>query len=71
MCSSDLQISWRAVSETSRAPRRREIGSAVLQSCWALAGEQDVVAMFQAARDSEYEEILDTCRDFHTGLDKE
>jgi hypothetical protein len=55
--------------------RRREIlemnGSAVLLSCWALVGEQDVVAMFQAARDSEYEEIPDNCRDFHAGLDKE
>ena len=27
--------------------------------------------MFQAARDSEYEEILDKCEDFHAGLDKE
>lgn len=51
--------------------RRREIlemnGSAVLLSCWALVGEQDVVAMFQAARDSEYEEIPDNCRDFTQG----
>lgn len=54
---------------------RREIlemkGSAVLLSCSALAGGQDVVAMFQAARDSEYEEILDKCADFHAGLEKE
>jgi hypothetical protein len=49
----------------------RKTDSAVLLSCWALVGEQDVVAMFQAARDSEYEEILDKCRDFHAGLDKE
>jgi hypothetical protein len=51
--------------------RRREIlemnGSAVLLSSWALVGEQDVVAMFQAARDSEYEEIPDKCRDFTQG----
>lgn len=46
-------------------------GTAVLLSCSALVGGQDVVALFQAARDSEYEEILDKCRDFHAGLDKE
>lgn len=54
---------------------RREIlemeGTAVLMSCSALVGGQDVLALFQAARDSEYEEILDKCRDFHAGLDKE
>lgn len=54
---------------------RREIldmqGSAVLLSCSALLGGQDVVALFQAARDNEYEEILDKCQDFHAGLDKE
>ena len=46
-------------------------GTAVLLSSTALAGEQDVVAMFHAARNSEYEEILDKCVDFHAGLDKE
>ncbi|MCU1688432.1 MAG: ChrB protein [Pseudonocardiales bacterium] len=46
-------------------------GTAVLLSSVALAGEQDVVALFHAARNSEYEEILDKCRDFHTGLEKE
>ncbi|MDQ2956012.1 MAG: ChrB domain-containing protein [Actinomycetota bacterium] len=46
-------------------------GSAVLLSCSTLAGSQDVVALFQAARDSEYEEILDKCQDFHAGLEKE
>jgi DNA-binding transcriptional regulator PaaX len=54
---------------------RREIlemdGSAVLLSCSAVAGGQDVVALFEAARDSEYEEILDKCVDFHAGLEKE
>ena len=54
---------------------RREIlemdGSAVLLSCSAVAGGQDVIALFQAARDSEYEEILDKCVDFHAGLEKE
>ncbi|GAH52005.1 unnamed protein product, partial [marine sediment metagenome] len=46
-------------------------GTAVLLSCAALAGEHGVVSLFQAARDSEYEEILDKCADFHTGLEKE
>lgn len=46
-------------------------GSAVLMSCTALVGGQDVTELFQAARDSEYEEILDKCVDFHAGLEKE
>ena len=50
---------------------RREIlemdGSAVLLTCSAVAGGQDVVAMFRAARDCEYEEIPDKCRDFTQG----
>lgn len=46
-------------------------GSALLLAGTALAGEQDIVRLFQAARDSEYEEILDKCRDFHAGLEKE
>jgi hypothetical protein len=75
-----LQNSAAALPASDGAERalrklRREIlemkGSAVLLSCSALAGGQDVVAMFQAARDSEYEEILDKCVDFHAGLDKE
>ncbi len=54
---------------------RREIlemsGSAILLSCQALAGEAGVLAQFQAARDDEYEEIVDRCRDFLAGLEKE
>lgn len=54
---------------------RRDIvdmeGTAVLLRCDAVVGGQDVKALFQRARDSEYEEILDKCRDFHLGLDKE
>jgi hypothetical protein len=46
-------------------------GSAVLLSCEVLAGEADVRATFQAARDDEYEEIVDKCADFIAGLDKE
>ncbi|MGY4646364.1 DNA-binding transcriptional regulator PaaX [Mycobacterium sp. URHB0021] len=74
-----LQNSAAALPASDGAERalrklRREIlemqGSAVLLSCSALAGGQDVVALFQAARDSEYGEILDKCADFHTGLEK-
>jgi hypothetical protein len=54
---------------------RREIldmnGTGVLMSCSALVGGHSILALFQAARDSEYEEILDKCQDFHAGLDKE
>jgi hypothetical protein len=54
---------------------RREIlemdGSAVLLSCSAVAGGQDVLALFEEARNSEYDEILDKCVDFHAGLEKE
>ncbi len=54
---------------------RREIlamnGSAVLLSSTVLSGAGEVLELFQSARDNEYEEILDKCRDFHAGLAKE
>ena len=54
---------------------RREIvemgGTAVLMSCGVLSGETEVLAAFQAARDDEYEEIIDKCQDFLGQLDKE
>ncbi len=46
-------------------------GTAVLLRSVALAGEPDVLAAFQAARDDEYEEIVDRCRDFLVQVDKE
>ncbi len=62
-------------AERSLRKLRSEIldmsGSAVLLSCEVLAGEADVRAAFQAARDDEYEEIVDKCADFIAGLDKE
>lgn len=62
-------------AEKSLRRLRRDIqemdGTAVLLSCTALVGGRDVRALFQSARDSEYEEILDKCRDFHAGLEKE
>jgi hypothetical protein len=46
-------------------------GTAVLLSCSVLAGEPEVKAAFQAARDDEYEEIVDKCEDFLGQVDKE
>jgi len=46
-------------------------GTAVLLSCGVLAGEQDIRDAFQAARNDEYEEIVDKCHDFLAGLKKE
>ena len=54
---------------------RREItdmsGTAMLMSCSVLAGEAEVRASFQAARNDEYDEIVDKCHDFLAGLRKE
>src|SRR5262249_31818853 len=66
-----------ASAEAERALRklRREIldmsGTAVLLSCAVLAGEQGVVAAFQAARDDEFAEIVDKCEDFLAQVHKE
>jgi hypothetical protein len=46
-------------------------GTAVLMSCTVLAGAPDVLAAFQAARDDEYEEIVDRCEDFLVQVRKE
>jgi hypothetical protein len=62
-------------AERSLRKLRSEIldmsGTAVLLSCEVLAGEADVRAAFQAARDDEYEEIVDKCADFIAGVNKE
>jgi hypothetical protein len=54
---------------------RREItdmsGTAMLMSCSVLAGEAEVRGAFQAARNDEYEEIVDKCEDFLAGVQKE
>ncbi len=54
---------------------RREItdmtGTAVLLSCAVLAGEAEVRASFQAARNDEYDEIVDKCEDFLGQVQKE
>ena len=46
-------------------------GTAALLSCRVLAGEQEVRATFQAARNDEYEEIVDRCEDFLAQVKKE
>ncbi len=46
-------------------------GFAILLSSETLAGGVDVVALFNGARDEEYEEIVDKCRDFLAQLEKE
>jgi hypothetical protein len=66
-----------ASAATERALRklRREIidmsGTAALLSCRVLAGEPEVRAAFQAARDDEYAEIADRCEDFLAQVQKE
>ena len=46
-------------------------GTAILLRCETLAGESEVMAAFQSARDDEYEEIVDKCRDFLAQIEKE
>jgi hypothetical protein len=46
-------------------------GTAMLMSCSVLGGESDVRAAFQAARNDEYEEIVDKCEDFLRQVQKE
>jgi hypothetical protein len=62
-------------TERSLRKLRREIldmqGTAILLSCAVLAGEQEVRGAFQAARNDEYEEIVDRCQDFLRQVQKE
>jgi DNA-binding transcriptional regulator PaaX len=62
-------------AERSLRMLRNEIlemsGSAMLLSCAVLAGESEIRAAFTAARDDEYEEIVDKCQDFLAGVEKE
>jgi hypothetical protein len=66
-----------ASTNSERALRRlrHEIsemsGTAVLMLSTVLVGEGTVMGIYQAARSEEYEEILDRCRDFLAGLEKE
>lgn len=62
-------------SERALRKLRSEIigmsGTAVLLSCTVLAGQQEILAAFQAARDDEYTEIVDKCEDFLAEVNKE
>ena len=46
-------------------------GTAILLRCEALVGEPEIVAAFQAARNDEYEEIVDRSQDFLVQVQKE
>ena len=46
-------------------------GTAVLLTCTVLAGATEVMDTFQAARNDEYEEIVDRCEDFLAQVKKE
>ena len=62
-------------AERSLRKLRREIldmsGTAILLSAAVLSGEAEVRGAFQAARNDEYEEIVDKCEDFLRQVQKE
>jgi hypothetical protein len=64
-----------AAAERTLRKLRQEIvemgGTAQLLAAGPLVGGEDLVAAFNAARDDEYEEIVDRCRDFLAEIDKE
>lgn len=75
-----LQNSVAALPTSPTAERalrslRNEIGemggTSQLLCADALAGEADLIAAFNAARDDEYEEIVDRCRDFLVEIETE
>ncbi|MEY9965181.1 DNA-binding transcriptional regulator PaaX [Streptacidiphilus sp. MAP12-16] len=75
-----LQNSVAALPQTAAAERsfrvlRNEItemgGSAYLLVSQVLAGSAEMVQAFNAARDDEYEEIVDRCQDFLKEIEKE
>lgn len=64
-----------ADSERTLRKLRAEIegmgGTGQLLRAEALAGQDEVVAAFNAARDAEYDEVLSRCEDFRAEIDKE
>jgi DNA-binding transcriptional regulator PaaX len=64
-----------AASERALRKLQREIvqmeGTAVLLESRVLAGEQNILSVFQAARTDEYEEIVDRCQGFLAEVEKE
>lgn len=61
--------------ERSLRSLRKDIGelggTAQLMRCDVLVGAGDVIATYNAARDEEYEEIIDRCRGFRAEIEKE
>jgi hypothetical protein len=64
-----------ASAERAMRKLRHEIlemgGTAVLMASETLVGESEVLSAFHAARNDEYEEIVDKCRDFLAQVEKE
>ena len=66
-----------ATAQTERALRKLRhtivemSGTALLLSASAMVGEADLMSTYQAARDDEYEEIIDRCQDFLGQVAKE
>lgn len=64
-----------AASERALRKLRHDIigmsGTAVLLDCDVLVGEETVMAVYQAARTDEYEELVDRCNDFLADVQKE
>ncbi|HVX23136.1 MAG TPA: Chromate resistance protein ChrB [Acidimicrobiales bacterium] len=62
-------------AERSLRTLRSEIagfgGVGHLMRCEAIAGQREVVATYNRARDDEYEEIVDRCRDFEAEIERE
>lgn len=76
MQNSAAAVPRNAQSERAMRALRNEIveamsGKAFLINSTSMLGETDLIEMFNDARNDEYEEILDKCRDFHTGVEKE
>lgn len=46
-------------------------GMALLVRTTSIVGEPGLVKLYNDARDDEYDEILDKCRDFHAEIEKE
>jgi hypothetical protein len=71
-----LLLIYRVPSEPSRLRaavwrRIKSLGAIYLQNCTVLAGAAEVMSAFQAARNDEYEEIVDRCEDFLAQVKKE
>ncbi len=76
-----LQSAVAALPESAEAERalrrlRSQIveemgGTAYLLSCQSLTGGSEMAELFKLARDDEYEEVVDRCRDFLAEIDQE